>query len=59
MKYLLAIFFRFSEDFLNLFRVMQMRMRKNYEIDLQEYFIKIEKDIDSAFQAIKKEYERE
>ncbi len=56
MKYFLAPFFRFFEDFLSLWKVR--RMRKKHDTDLQEYFFKIEKDINSVFQEIKKEYER-
>ncbi|WP_341764535.1 hypothetical protein [Candidatus Tisiphia endosymbiont of Beris chalybata] len=59
MKYFLASFSRFLSDFLNVFTILPAPLRKKQEIDLREYFIKIEKDINSAFQEIKRDYERE
>ncbi|XVN43246.1 MAG: hypothetical protein RCG15_02915 [Candidatus Rickettsia vulgarisii] len=46
-------------DITNMFRVAQtILLKKQPETDLAEYFIEIEKDINSAFQEIKREYER-
>ncbi len=59
MKYCLANFSRFLADFVHIFTVLPAPLRKKQEIDLREYFIKIEKDINMAFQEIKRDYERE
>ncbi|WP_375327111.1 hypothetical protein [Candidatus Tisiphia endosymbiont of Nemotelus uliginosus] len=44
---------------MHIFTVLPAPLRKKQEIDLREYFIKIEKDINMAFQEIKRDYERE
>lgn len=46
-------------DITKMFRINQnISLTKQSEADLAEYFIEIEKDINSAFQAIKRKYER-
>ncbi|MDR0296738.1 MAG: hypothetical protein LBH67_01985 [Rickettsia sp.] len=49
----------FLAGFFSVFKISKTTIRKKPETDLLEYFIKIEKDINSTFQEIKKEYERE
>ncbi|MCC8371439.1 MAG: hypothetical protein LN568_01545 [Rickettsia endosymbiont of Pseudomimeciton antennatum] len=49
----------FLAGFFSVFKISKTTIRKKPEADLLEYFIKIEKDINSTFQEIKKEYERE
>lgn len=48
----------FLIGFFSVFKISQTTIRKKPETDLLEYFIRVEKDINSTFQAIRKEYER-
>lgn len=48
----------FLIGFFSVFKISQMTVRKKPETDLLEYFIRVEKDINSIFQEIRKEYER-
>ncbi|MCC8416517.1 MAG: hypothetical protein LN575_04075 [Rickettsia endosymbiont of Gnoriste bilineata] len=49
----------FLTGFFSIFKISKTTIRKTPETDLSEYFVKIEKYINSTFQEIKKEYERE
>lgn len=49
----------FLLNILNMFRISKKIIRKERRADLLAYFAVIEKDINSTFQEIKREYERE
>ncbi|MCC8417995.1 MAG: hypothetical protein LN588_05900 [Rickettsia endosymbiont of Bryobia graminum] len=58
-SFLKRSFFFFMSDITKMFRINQnISVTKQSEANLAEYFIEIEKDINSAFQEIKREYER-
>ncbi len=44
----------FLIGFFSIFKISQTTVRKKLEIDLLEYFIRVEKDINSTFQEIRK-----
>ncbi len=49
----------FLTGFFSVFKTSQMTIRKKSEVELIEYFTKIEKDANITFQEIKREYERQ
>lgn len=56
-SFLKRSFFSFMSDIDNIFKI-NIRLKKQSETELAEYFNEIGKDINSAFQEIKREYER-
>ena len=48
----------FILGFFSIFKISRIHLRKKHTVDIVEYFIRIEQNINSAFQELKSKYER-
>jgi hypothetical protein len=48
----------FILGFFSIFKISRIHLRKKHTVDIVEYFIRIEQNINSAFRELKSEHER-